>query len=305
MKLSETLLAMADKLQGGHNDAIVAAEDFGFSVMGRVAIACVHAASILRECAQELEITQNKPHLYIDEAKGMLKILSAALDDNVICVELFDDGEKFAEIVATAEEAVSKLNAVELPEDISATVAFVDPTAVLPKQVSKMGAVADVLDTSADSLMTKQASVLDELLLSISAPAGAFDNIKAAQAKQIDTIKQLYKEPNEKIHESYGAEDAKKAIQKSEYFKELRPLEAELSTRYCPDHPGTPIGRVGTAQWQCALDHKVYDFESGFTDERGRKHPPGGAPAVAEQTKRTNDYHSMFDTRDSRLNRLK
>lgn len=305
MKISETLLAMAEKLQNGNSDAIVAAEDFGFSVMGRVAIACVQAANILKECADELELTQNKPHLWVSEAKGMLKILSAALDENVIRVELFDDGDKFAEIVATAEEAVNKLNMVELPEDISVTVAFVDPKAVLPKQVSKMGAVADVLDGSEDTSMRKQASVLDELLLTISVPVGAFDNIKAAQSKQMDEIKKLYEETGEKIRESFGAEDAKKAIDKSEYTKAVEIQGLPLNTRYCPDHPGTPIARVGTARWQCALDHKVYDYEAGFTDEKGRKHLPSGAPAVAQQTKMTNEYHSMFDTRDSRLNRLK
>ena len=305
MKITETLLSMAKKLESENNEALIASEDFGFSVMGRVAIACADAARVLKDCAYELEKTQNKPHLFINEAKIMLKILSAALEDNTIRLELFNGEEKFAEILAPAEEAIAKLNLVELPKDITTTVAFADPQTLFSTCVSKMGALADVLDGATDPSLNKQASVIDELLLTISAPENYADNFKAAQTKKLDELRQLYQRPNEELHKVIGVEDAKKAIEKSEYAKAVRPLETPLSTRYCPNHAGAPMARIGNAEWQCSLDHKVFNYEAGFTDDKGKKHPPAGAPAIAEMTKRPMEYHSLFSTREEHLNKMK
>jgi len=76
-------------------------------------------------------------------------------------------------------------------------------------------------------------------------------------------------------------------------------LEAPLSTRYCPDHPGVQIARVGEHLWQCELDKKSYNFETGFELNNGSKVPGGD---VAQQTQGLNlPYHAIFDTREGRL----
>lgn len=310
MRIAETLIAMANQLENPNNEAILQADNLDLSnaleVLPRVATAVVEAAAILKQCAAEVDAIEGKRHLLVGETVQLLQALAATpLDEHVLTVTLFDGEEKLGEITASSTDMLNKLNSVELPEDLTATVSLSDVSNVPGATVDKVARLAHVLDSSADASLQKQASVIDELLLTISAPSDWADNFKAAQSKKIDEIKQLYHEPGEKIHASYHAEDSKKAIEKSEYNKEYRILEGPLNTRYCPDHAGTPIARIGNNQWQCALDHKIYDVEAGYTDEHGRKHAPGGAPAIAEMTKMRHDYHSIFDTRPDRLNKMR
>jgi hypothetical protein len=76
-------------------------------------------------------------------------------------------------------------------------------------------------------------------------------------------------------------------------------MEAPLSSRYCPDHPGVQIARVGEHMWQCELDKKSYNFETGFSLNNGSRVPGGD---VAQQTQGVNvPYHAIFDTREGRL----
>ena len=94
--------------------------------------------------------------------------------------------------------------------------------------------------------------------------------------------------------------DSIKAIDNS--IKEYRPLEAPLSTRTCPDHPGAQIARVGEDTYQCSLDKKVYNYKGGFTTMKGNVIPGGD---VSAQTQALGDRaieHMSFDTRESKLN---
>jgi hypothetical protein len=75
-----------------------------------------------------------------------------------------------------------------------------------------------------------------------------------------------------------------------------------LSTRYCPDHVGTQMGRVGQGSFQCPLDGQVYNWETGWTDFDGNQHPGG---SVAAQTPDSTGYaipHRIFDSREKVLN---
>ena len=94
--------------------------------------------------------------------------------------------------------------------------------------------------------------------------------------------------------------ESQKAIQQSQMTKQYRIMEAPLSSRYCPDHPGTQIARVGEHMWQCELDKKTYNFENGFELNNGSK-VPGGDVANQTQVLET-PYHAIFDTREGRLN---
>jgi len=75
-----------------------------------------------------------------------------------------------------------------------------------------------------------------------------------------------------------------------------------LNTRHCPEHIGVSLGRVGELTYQCALDGKIYNWEAGWEDYDGNKHPGG---SVAGQTPGSTDYaipHRLFDTRENIMN---
>lgn len=174
-----------------------------------------------------------------------------------------------------------------------------EPSKITSESIESIANLAFALDSSNDPELKKQASVLDELLLSISAPPGAYKAAKAAEDYRLEELKKKYENPRKELAESNKIADSEKAIEQSKMYKEYRIMEAPLSTRYCPDHAGVQVARIGEHIWQCEMDKKTYNFDTGFELLNGSKVPGGD---VSEQTKgvSTNNY-SMFDTRQGRL----
>jgi hypothetical protein len=90
---------------------------------------------------------------------------------------------------------------------------------------------------------------------------------------------------------------------KEHHVENYKQVEAHhLSTRYCPEHIGTQMGRVGQGVFQCPLDGQTYNWEAGWTDFDGNQHPGG---SVAAQTPDSTGYavpHRIFDSREKVLN---
>ena len=168
--------------------------------------------------------------------------------------------------------------------------------------------LANILDSSDDPALQKYASVLDQILLTMAAPKAKIA-AELAQEKEVEKLREKYREqaiednykkPHEKHDEKIKAADAVKAIKDS--IKQYRPLEAPLSTRTCPEHPGAPLQRVGEYVYQCSMDKKVYDFRAGYTSLKGNVVPGGD---VSQQTQSMGDRapdHMTFETRESKLN---
>lgn len=172
-------------------------------------------------------------------------------------------------------------------------------SAITPESIEETAALANALDATNDPQLKRVASVLDELLLSVAAPPNAYAARKDLQEQRIIEIQKKYQQPRETLHDYNKIGVSEKAIEKSNFTKDYRILEAPLSSRYCPDHPGAQIARVGEHMWQCELDKKTYNFESGFELNNGSKVPGGD---VAQQTQGLNiPYHAIFDTREGRL----
>ena len=93
----------------------------------------------------------------------------------------------------------------------------------------------------------KQASVIDELIYSFVTNSDDVRTAKKAEAMKIEKLKALYNQKN-----SFDAkkESIAKEVKDSPKMKEYRSLEAPLSTRYCPDHPGTSVIRIEDHVWQ-------------------------------------------------------
>lgn len=86
-------------------------------------------------------------------------------------------------------------------------------------------------------------------------------------------------------------------------IKEYGEAGNQLNTRYCPDHNGVQTVRVGERVYQCPLDKKTYNYETGYTNYKGENIPGG---SVAHQTPEDSDYFAIpsriFDSRDSLMN---
>jgi hypothetical protein len=167
------------------------------------------------------------------------------------------------------------------------------------EKLDEMAAVALAFDESGDELLQKQASVLDDILLTLAAPKNAVAEAKKVADDRIEQLKKNYQDTKKKQDEMNKVSDTLAKIEKSPVSKKYRILEAPLSTRVCPDH-FCQIARVGEHRWQCTLDGKIYDYDAGFTTLDNNK-VPGGSPS--EQSKM--DQHSsgevIFDTRNQRL----
>ena len=234
-------------------------------------------AELLTAIATWLESPENEALLLAENNENCMKVVSES------CVLA----------AALLKSAAEEVDTLEPPE----------PSKLTPESIAGLADLASALDSSGDPALQKQASVLDELILGISAPKGAYKAAKAAEDYRLEELKKKYENPREELAKVNMITDAEKAIEKSKMAKEYKIMEAPLSTRYCPDHPGVQIARIGEHIWQCEMDKKSYNFETGFELINGNKVPGGD---VAEQTQSLSvPTHAIFDDRSGRLGQNK
>lgn len=208
---------------------------------------------------------------------------------------LAEADEKCMQVVAE-----SCVLAAELLRKAADEVDVLEPpteSVITPESIAETAALATALDESGDPQLQKMASVLDELLLTIAAPPLA--ERKAAAGDRAEELNKKYHGTREKLREYNKIADVEQAIDKSSFTKNYRILEAPLNTRTCPDHPGAQMARVGEHVYQCELDKKVYNYETGYELNNGSKVPGGD---VSQQTQGLDiPFHAIFDTREGRL----
>jgi hypothetical protein len=210
---------------------------------------------------------------------------------------LAEEDEKCLKVVA--ESCVLAAALLKKAADEVDVLEPAEPSKITPESIQEIANLAAALDSSNDPQLKKQASVLDELLLTIAAPPGALAEKRAADDYRIEELRKKYEGPRKELHALDKTSDSLKAIDKSDMIKQYNILEAPLSSRYCPDHPGAQISRVGEHMWQCELDKKTYNYETGFELQNGDKVPGGD---VAQQTQGlSTPFHAIFDTREGRL----
>lgn len=176
-----------------------------------------------------------------------------------------------------------------------------EPESVLTEEsLSGLASIANEFDNSGDPELKKQASVIDELLLTISASKDYVKIKKAQEAEKIDRLKKNYNDTKTKSDELAKKDVAEKNIDKSDYYKKVDISSEPLQTRYCPDHAGVMARRISDMVIQCPLDKKQYDFENGFSLMDGTRIP---GRTVSNQTKLdTHEQASIFSTRQDKLN---
>lgn len=233
----------------------------------------MRTAELLNAMAAWLESPNNEAMLL---AEGDAKCLQVVAESCVLAAELL-------------KKAADEVDVLEPPTE----------SLITPESIEETAALAAALDQSGDPQLQKMASVLDELLLTVAAPPGAVAEKRAAENQRLEELRKKYQKPREMIREYHKLGDVEKAIEKSNFTKNYRILEAPLSSRTCPDHPGAQMGRVGEHVFQCELDKKTYNYETGYTLDNGEKVPGGD---VAQQTMGLEiPFHAIFDTREGRL----
>lgn len=217
-------------------------------------------------------------------------------DNEALLLSEYDD--KCLEVVATActqaafilKSAAAEADQVEPPRESNLT----------PEALDHLNQIVTAFDTSGDQDLQKAASVIDELILTIATPPNWVQTFKEAQENRLDVLRQKYEDTKKQLDELNHVKESAKAIDDSPMYKEYRPMEHALSTRTCPDHAGAQMSRVGESMWQCSIDKKTYNYQTGYTTEKGAKVPGGD---VANQTPGNHiEPHAIFDTRETRLN---
>ena len=170
--------------------------------------------------------------------------------------------------------------------------------------------LAGVLDESEDEVLRKKASMLDELLVTISSPKSVIAQARQQTEDELNKLRAKYRSKTREdiYHNRYEERTGpmKEAIREAvaDQVKDYRAMEAPLQTRYCPDHPGVGMVRIAERVFQCALDKKLYNYESGYTTMKGSKIPGGGVEYQAHDMEQRDPGHSIFDTRQSMMARF-
>lgn len=231
---------------------------------------------MLTAIASWLESPNNEAILLSEYNEECLKIVASS------CVQAAFSLHKAAEIV----------DQLEPPEKSHLT----------PESLQELKSIVDAFDSSNDPELQKQASVIDELLLSIAAPTDSIAKNKKRSEDRLENLKKMYSK-NIELAKLERRSDYATEISKSPMMKEYRPMQHSLSERYCPDHVGVSVARIGDDEWQCPLDKKIYNYKTGFSTITGDQVP---GTSVEEQTKIIYEQNeSPFDTRESRMQNSK
>jgi hypothetical protein len=184
------------------------------------------------------------------------------------------------------------VKASEALQDGAEEISKTEEGIITPESLDEMAALATAFDESDDEMLKKQASVLDEILITLAAPKNAIAEAKKAEDDRIEQLKKKYNDVKPQLDEVNRVAEAEKALEKSPKFQEAKIHDQPLSTRTCRRHPGAQLQRIGERQFKCLLDGEVYNYE-----EYG---------SVANQIPLSHDVgRNVFDTQsDTRSDRL-
>jgi hypothetical protein len=237
-----------------------------------------------------------------------LRVLARKLEKNSddLLASASTKGPQTFEKVATAIAAASTL-LESVADDMDENAEF----QITAEQLDELVAVASAFDESNDPLLKKQASVLDDLLLSIAAPKNAARQARKVTDDEINRLRmerrktrgeEAYIKPRQEHHDMWNTAAQAKAVEQQ--VKRYIPLEAPLQTRYPPDRPGGQMTRITDHVYQDITTGIIYDYKAGYTTQKGNKVPGG---SVENQTRQLGDYRNqstaLFETRQSLMGR--
>jgi len=148
-----------------------------------------------------------------------------------------------------------------------------------------------------DDINQTASDVLDRVLVIIANEEDAGRYGPISQFNRLDHSKAVYNT------ESPDKKQEKRKRNDEHSVKGFGESGSHLNTRYCPDHHGVQTSRIGERVYQCSLDKKIYNYETGYTNYKGENIPGG---SVAHQTPESSDYFAapsrIFDSRENLMN---
>jgi hypothetical protein len=232
-----------------------------------------------------------------------LRVLARKLEknsDDILVKAASKDKATFEKVAQAIAAASTLLEGVADDMDENGSLDF------RPEQLDEIAALASSFAESNDPLLQKQASVLDEILLSIASPKNALAKANQINADEINRLREarkkgvhedLYEKPKQALDKMNLVSQQSKAV--NSQIKTFRPLEAPLQTRYAPDMPGNMLSRIADGVYQDIITGKVYDYKEGYTTVKGNKIP---GSSVEGQTRDLGDTrqqsNSLFENRE-------
>ena len=276
-KLSEKLLTVAKWLENEENDLVVTAENNNEECLELVAEALVFAAQIIKDSSEKVKDLEIEfgPEELDEMAQEGLK----AENENPELVN-----KMLMDLMPEKVELLPKKHMIELT----------------PEKLDELAMFAEALDKSGNAVLIKQASLIDDILLTIGAPSNWKEKMAQAEDYMVEELKNKYKGIKEEHDKRNHIVESTKDIEKAEVMKTYRPLEMPLSQRNCPDHQ-CPAIHIATDVFQCPLDNRIYNYQTGFTLLNGKHHPGG---SVELQTPFEHMLpHTLFENRKDRQQR--
>ena len=247
----------------------------------------------------------------IEKLKELGSMLSDPDGDIMRSAEGSLDNEDLGQFAHALLGAASGIGAaLELVSNKGKEVIDTDGESISEESIDELGALAQALDDTDDEILKKQASAIDELLMTIGANPKVKGAFKKAEDEEIQRLRakyrddageREYKDVKAQLDKENNAAEAIKAVEQR--IKRYRPLEAPLSTRYSPDMPGVSLARIADSVYQCPVTKKIYDYRSGYTTVKGNKIP---GSEVSNQTQHMGELaqeHMNFSTREDTLNK--
>jgi hypothetical protein len=240
-----------------------------------------------------------------DKLRRFAKKLETEADE-VLAEAQDSNPQAFEQIVSAVamSSAVLEKTADSLEEDGQAATISI-------RLVEQLAATAEALDQSEDPALQKQASVLDELLVTLSAPKGAVAQAKKANEDELNRLREeyrtkaredLYSRAREALRKQNRTDKVRKAVETK--VEPYRPMQGSLSTRYPPDMPGGHLTRISDGVYQDITTGKIYNYHSGYTTNKGNQIP---GTSVQNQTRDLGDDrmgHAIFNTRENIMARF-
>lgn len=237
---------------------------------------------------------------------------SESLNNSIAELQVHLNDEKFADEIETiVDETFNQvIFAFDEASERIKTLSKITVTdgELTPERIDEISELAIAFQNSGDELLMKQASVLDEILFTLGSDKLALLNHKKAESDEIEKLRekarearyhQAYIAPQEELDKQNKVEATGKAV--ADQVKVYRSLEAPLSTRSCPEHPGAQLARIGDNTYQCSMDKKVYNYEVGYETMKGNKVPGGSVEHQTIDFGTRDEGHVIFDTREGKL----
>lgn len=209
--------------------------------------------------------------------------------DNELVVSAEKSGDEI-KLHLVASGLVEAAEALKLYADKIEQIENAEPM-VNEQTLDSLAEIAEEFDK--DPELQSYASALDELLITIAAPKNWQEARQKLEDNRLDELKRKYHETKEKLDDKNKTAGVEKDLEKSDKMKPVRVLSEPLDTRYCPDHPGAQILRIGERTFQCSMDGKVYSYLDGFEKLDGKKVP--GSSVENQSSVLDNVIPQIFD----------